>query len=201
MAPVFAPNAPAEDDTGYTTTFFPGTSVASEAQRVTVASGQTISDVVFAMVPAKTARVSGTVTDSHGAPAQGMLMISREEPGSVMSGIASGASIRPDGTFTFSNVPPGNYTIRARLMGQKPETGVAKLVVASVDITDLRLTTVPPSRATGRIIVDAGAAQGLASATLSVVATPLDPAPLDGGGRPRRGSPTISRSRLKRPQD
>jgi protocatechuate 3,4-dioxygenase beta subunit len=183
---VFAPGARAEDNSGYTTTFFPGTSAASEAQRLTIASGQTISDVVFAMVPAKTARVSGTVVDSHDHPAQGMLIISHEESGSVVSGFVTGASIRPDGTFTFAAVPPGEYTLRARLMGAKPETAVVKVAVAGVDVTDVWLTTVPLSSAAGRIVVDPAAAQSLASATLSVVATPVDPTPLDGGRAPAR---------------
>ena len=179
LRPILAPGGQADDESGYATTFFPGTVAASEAQRITVSSGQTISDVVFAMVTAKIASVSGTVVDSHGRPAQGMLMISRNESGSVMSGINMGAPIRPDGTFAFTNVTAGDYTLRARLTGPKPETATAKVAVAGVDITDLRLTAVPPSSATGRIVVDPAALQALTSATLSVVAAPMDPTTID----------------------
>jgi protocatechuate 3,4-dioxygenase beta subunit len=186
MMPVPAPGARAEDDAGYATTFFPGTSAASEAKRLTVVSGQTISDVIFAMVPAKTARVSGTVVDSHGRPASGILMISREESGSVMSGVNMSAPIRLDGTFTFANVTPGDYTLRARLNGPRPEAAAVKVAVAGEDISDVRLTTVPPSQASGRIVVDSAAAQSLSSAILSVVATPVNPAALDGGRVPAR---------------
>jgi hypothetical protein len=179
MMPVFTPGARADEESGYATTFFPGTVDAGGAQRLTVGSGQTISDVVFAMVTAKTARVSGTVVDSRGRPAQGMLMISRNETGTVMSGINMGAPIRPDGTFAFANLTAGDYTLRARLTGSKPETAVAKIAVAGVDLTDVRLTAVPPSSATGRIVVDPAALQSLASATLSVIAAPIEPTTMD----------------------
>jgi hypothetical protein len=180
MMPVLAPGARADDESGYATTFFPGTVAASEAQRLTVASGQTISDVVFAMVTAKVARLSGTVVDSHGRPAQGMLMISRNESGnSAMGGINMGAPIRPDGTFAFANLTAGDYTLQATLVGPKPETAVAKVAVAGVDITDVRLTALPPSSATGRIVVDPAALQSLASATLSVFAIAMNQAMFD----------------------
>ena len=184
MTPVLAPGAPADDETGYATTFFPGTSAATEAQRLTVVSGQTISDVAFAMVPAKTARISGTVVDSHGGRAQGMLMISRQESGTIGSGINMSVPIRPDGTFTFANVSPGDYTLRAMLTGSKRETAVVNVSVAGVDITDVALTTVPPSSATGRIVADPSASQSLASATLSVMAIPLEPSGFDPGRVP-----------------
>ncbi|HEY2904912.1 MAG TPA: carboxypeptidase-like regulatory domain-containing protein [Vicinamibacterales bacterium] len=186
MTPVMAPGAPADEETGYATTFFPGTSAASEAQRLTVAGGQTISDVAFAMVPAKTARVSGTVVDSHGGPAQGMLMISRHESGTIESGINMSVPIRPDGTFVLANLSPGDYTLRAMLMGPKREAAVVTVSVAGMDITDVALTTVPPSSATGRIIVDPSVSQTLASATLSVLATPMEPSGFDPGRVPAR---------------
>ncbi len=180
MMPVFTPGGRPDDESGYATTFFPGTVAAGEAQRLTVGSGQTISDVVFAMVTAKTARVSGTVVDSHGQPAQGMLMISRNDAGTFMSGINMAVSIQPDGTFAFANVTAGDYTLRARLTGAKPETSApVKVAVSGVDITDVRLTAVPPLSAAGRIVVDPAALQSLASATLSVIAAPIDPMPFE----------------------
>jgi hypothetical protein len=184
MTPVVAPGARADDETGYATTFFPGTSATNEAQRLTVGSGQTISDVAFAMVPAKVARVSGTAVDSHGRPAQGMVTLSRQQSGAVQSGFSMGAPIRPDGTFAFANLAPGDYTLRARLTGAKPEFADLNIAVAGVDLTDVRLITVPPSSATGRIVVDAAAAQLLASATLSVI--PVDPSGRNPGSVPAR---------------
>ncbi len=183
MMPVLAPGAPADEETGYATTFFPGTSAASEAQRLTVVSGQTISDIAFAMVPAKTARVSGTVVDSHGQPGQGMLMISRHESATIESGMNMMVTIRPDGTFAFANLTTGDYTLHARLNGPKPENAAVNVSVAGVDITDVALTTVPASSAIGRIVADATASQSMASATLSVIALPAEPNGFDFPGR------------------
>ncbi|HEV3139958.1 MAG TPA: carboxypeptidase-like regulatory domain-containing protein, partial [Vicinamibacterales bacterium] len=49
-----------DDRSGYAPTYFPGTPNVAEAQRVTVAVGQTITDLNMALIPTKLARVSGT---------------------------------------------------------------------------------------------------------------------------------------------
>jgi hypothetical protein len=56
------------DRNGYPLTYFPGTTNEAEAQRFTVAAGQTISDLAMALSPIKTARVEGTVVDVDGRP-------------------------------------------------------------------------------------------------------------------------------------
>src|SRR6185503_12954282 len=56
------------DRNGYPSTYFPGTTNEAEAQRFTVAAGQTISDLAMALSPIKTARVEGTVVDVDGRP-------------------------------------------------------------------------------------------------------------------------------------
>jgi hypothetical protein len=64
----FQPVAPGDDDRdGYAPTYYPGRTNPSDAQRVTLGLGQALSDVNFALVPARLARISGTAVDSKGA--------------------------------------------------------------------------------------------------------------------------------------
>ena len=63
---------PLESDTtqvlGYPPLFYPGVVEPTEAQRVKVGVGQEVGNIDFALVPARTARVSGTVVNAAGAP-------------------------------------------------------------------------------------------------------------------------------------
>src|SRR5439155_1324256 len=135
------------DRTGYPTTFFPGTQNAADAQRITIGAGQTVSDLVMAMSPIKTARVEGTLVDSRGRPMGGaILMIMQQTTG--FDGVMNGQSVRPDGTFTFASLPPGDYTLRTQPLPDQKETAVMKLTIGSEDVKDLRLVGVAPSTIT-----------------------------------------------------
>src|SRR5436190_4849785 len=56
------------DRSAYSPTYYPGTPNPGEAQRVTVAATQTVTGMSFALLPATSARISGTVVDSQGKP-------------------------------------------------------------------------------------------------------------------------------------
>ncbi len=168
------------DRTGYPTTFFPGTQNAADAQRITIGAGQTVSDLVMAMSPIKTARVEGTLVDSRGRPMGGaILMIMQQTTG--FDGVMNGQSVRPDGTFTFASLPPGDYTLRTQPLRDQKETAVMKLTIGSEDVKDLRLVGVPPSTITGRLVVDPAQAASLPSPmTFSIFATPMGGAMMGG---------------------
>ena len=143
------------DQTGYPQTYFPGTINVADAQRITVAAGQTISDVAMMLSAIKTARVEGSVVDSTGRPVTGAsLMLGQTTPGGGSSW--SGSSLRPDGTFVFASLAPGEYMLSIQPGQGAKETGSMKLTVGSEDIKDLRLVTAPPSTVSGRLIVDPG---------------------------------------------
>ena len=61
------PNA-AEGPLGYPGTYYPGVADVAQAQTVTVSLGQELSSVAFPLVPARLARISGTVMNSEGRP-------------------------------------------------------------------------------------------------------------------------------------
>ena len=52
-----------EDKTAYAPMYFPGTDNPAQAQRITLAVGQQLSDIVMALKPIRATRVSGTATD------------------------------------------------------------------------------------------------------------------------------------------
>ena len=56
---------------GYAPTYFPGTTTAPSAQRVTVAIGQEAQNTDFALAPVRLARISGIVMTSEGKPLEG----------------------------------------------------------------------------------------------------------------------------------
>jgi hypothetical protein len=176
----FGPGDPTSPHrTGYAPTFFPGTTDVANAQRFTLAANQTISDLVMALSPIKTARVEGTVVDSGGRSMAGVnLMLTKTTEGSGF--MSSGNSTQPDGTFTFTNIVPGEYVLRTQPSPGRKDVATMKLTVGSEDIKDLRLAASPPSLISGRVIVDPAQAQSLTVAAFTLVAT-VDDGPMLGG--------------------
>jgi len=156
------------DRAGYAPTYFPNTPNVAEAQRVTVAVGQTLSDLNIALSPTRLARVSGTAVDSEGKPLVSAIILMIQTTG--FSAAAAGANqVRPDGSFSIANVSPGDYILRAQgptgLAAAGAEVAQANVTVAGEDINGLRITGVKPSTVTGRVVVAGadtpGAARGL----------------------------------------
>lgn len=104
------------ETTSYAPTYYPGTQSAADAQRLAVAIGQEASSVDFALLPVRTARITGIVLDSEGKPVvNGMVMLLPREVGGLMMRIGSNAGrTNKDGAFTISNVAPGEYTLNVR---------------------------------------------------------------------------------------
>ena len=103
---------------GYAPTFYPGVIAPAEAQRVKVGVGQEAANIDFALVPARTSRVSGTVFNPGGAPLAGSRSHCRQrswgpEGGSVY-GPTNTATTGPDGRFSVNNVQAGEYVLAAR---------------------------------------------------------------------------------------
>ena len=56
------------DESGYATTYYPGTPDSTSATRLTIAAGQTVSDLTVALSPIHLAKITGTAFDSEGRP-------------------------------------------------------------------------------------------------------------------------------------
>jgi protocatechuate 3,4-dioxygenase beta subunit len=172
-----------EDRTAYAPMYFPGTENAAQAQRLTLAAGQEISDLVMALKPIRATRVTGTATTSDGRPFTGMVMAMSSGGGGVFTPPIPG-QVRPDGTFMISGLAPGEYTLRAQTFGPSgPEGEVATATITATgdDIADLHLVGAKLSVVSGRIVVDPAIASAQPTA-LSLMLMPVEPGMMMGIG-------------------
>jgi len=113
----------------YSAVYFPGTTIASDATVVSVRAGEERGSVDFTLSVVPTARVTGTVIGTDGAPSAGAVVQLEPEAnvsGDLMStllGMMGGSgrtTTGQDGTFALSGVTPGRYTLSARATPRRP---------------------------------------------------------------------------------
>ena len=192
-----------EPRSGYAATYYPGTANVGEAQRISLAAGQESSSADFALVPVRLARVSGIVIGSDGKPLEGAsvsaMPLNRELSGMLMQQNARSAK---DGSFTLSNVAPGDYTLQARsiqvftssqgdnvmvfrataMAGGDSESGSTPLSISGEDMTGVVLTTSKGGTATGHITFDGPRPASATSIRISAVPVDQTDGPVLGGG-------------------
>ena len=103
------------NNSGYAATYYPGTQNPGEAQRVSLALGQELSNADIQMQPVRLAKISGIAISSDGKPmsdAMVMLMPTMRDAMQFMPGGTSQTD--KDGNFTLSGVAPGEYTVQAQ---------------------------------------------------------------------------------------
>lgn len=164
-------------DQGYAPTYYPGTPAMSDAQRVTVALGQEVSGISFAMTPTRVARLSGRVTGGTPGDYEGFVSLSPEDTSSGL-GFGGGAGLQSDGTFEMTGVAPGRYVLRVQPRGNRRDedpVGLLSITVAGADLTGLVIPLLPPSRITGRIEFEGGAPADAQPSQVRVMPMPLDP--------------------------
>ena len=176
------------DRSGYAPTYYPGTANIGEAQRVTIELAQTKAGIDLVLTPTRLARIAGTATDSAGKPITNGTIIMAQAGGLGISTLFGG-QFRPDGSFTISNVAPGEYTIIAlgatttsSVLGATPEQVSANVTVAGEDINGLRLAGVKPSTVTGRVVLPQATPGAIRPETIQLTASPVRPMPFGGGG-------------------
>jgi hypothetical protein len=114
-------------DQGYAPTYYPGTPAMSDAQRVTVAVGQEVSGISFAMTPTRVARISGRVTGGKPGDYDGFVSLSPEDASGGMN-FSGGAGLQSDGTFEVTGVAPGRYNLRVTPRGTRRDEEPVGLV-------------------------------------------------------------------------
>ena len=89
--------------------------------------------------------IKGLVTDSStGLPISGVAITAT---GSYSGTVTTGA----DGTFVFTNVPPGSTTISASKNGYYTVSGTGVVVAGGMQFFNLQLSTAPPGATTGAL--------------------------------------------------
>ncbi len=165
---------------GYAPTYYPGTTHILEAQKVTIAVAQTVADVQIQLQTIRTARVSGSVSRTDGRTVtQGTVVATvKEDPLAA----PSVSMIRPDGTFTLSGLPPGDYTLVSAagdVFGGGLEMAIAEITLTGDDLAGVRLMGLKPVTVKGRIVTAPEAERALpamAAINLTIIAANPDEA-------------------------
>jgi hypothetical protein len=195
-----------QDATGYAPTFYPGTASVAEAQRVSVTVGAEASGVEFALLPVRTAKLSGIVVDAEGRPfTEGNVMVIQTMGGGVegMMFMAAGGPggmgrLGADGAFTISSVTPGEYALQARVRRTKPgsapapefgmpgegETGTVNVTVSGEDIAGLVIVASKGAKLSGHVTFEGSAPSSSRTENLRVFAQPSSGEPMMMFGGP-----------------
>jgi hypothetical protein len=164
------------DRVRYVPTYYPGTPVASEAQRVTVGPGQEVPGITIALARAATATVRGVVRAS-GQASLGPLafVIAREISGPQAYGETATAMAAGDGSFAIAGLLPGAYLVEARSPSGS-EFASMEVVVEGSDVAGVTLLLSKGATARGRIRFDTdNPPQGLRPSQVFVMPTFVDP--------------------------
>jgi hypothetical protein len=165
---------------GFAPTYFPGTGSVSEARRVAVRAGQDLTNISFALIPARLGRVAGRVTTSSGEPLTGgMLMVApRNDDLSIGPPNMTTAQIRPDGTFQTAGLAPGTYSVNVQDRNAMNGTGEVARVDVRVDgedVNDVFIVTGRGGVIRGRIVTDDGSVPPFKPGQVRLFLPPADP--------------------------
>jgi carboxypeptidase family protein len=168
---------------GYAATYFPGTPSEQQAEKVTVTLGSEITGISFALLPVRTAKITGTAVDSEGRPMTGAFVsiIETSGDGNFMMSFGGGNRVTESGHFTLTNVSPGEYTISAREMGpgrrdgEDSETAETKLIVSGEDISGVSLIGTKGGSIKGMVSFDTQQPGNIKPASVGMYVMPKDP--------------------------
>jgi protocatechuate 3,4-dioxygenase beta subunit len=155
-----------EQTMAYTQTYYPGTAGAADARRVAVGVGQKATNINFALMPGRTATVSGVAVDSLGRPIAGRnvgLVQDLLGPSGPMFMLSGNVTTAGDGAFAIKNVAPGQYKLRVQTMTDRLGPRVAGQEMASIplsvdgaDVTGVSLVTSVGWSLSGTVTTEGG---------------------------------------------
>jgi carboxypeptidase family protein len=161
------PNAPPETEEekiGFMTTYYPGTTDESAAQRVRVRAASETPGIEIRLGVGRLFRISGTVMDSQGSfVVRGNIQLTRRGGGSGSSSF--GSSTDPQGQFQMRNIPPGTYRLIVRpnfnpggpgAQAEPGEMANLPLTIAGADLDNVVVTTTPGVTITGQVDFEQG---------------------------------------------
>lgn len=176
-------NQPASESSG--PVYYPGTNMIGLASLISLEGGQSVSNLTILYLPSPLPGVHGVALNAANQPLQGIVGLMAT---SSLNGVRLGArttQANADGTFSFTNVAPGEYVVRATgLRGGDPrsqvimmpsEFGLQKIVVGDTTVGPVRVVTAPTARITGRVELEGSPSPEPSPYDFSVRATYADP--------------------------
>lgn len=174
-------NAPENQRTALAAAFHPDASSPQQAIWISAGAGQEVANVDVRLRRVPVRRVSGKVLLEDGKPAERFMVNTVDRNASIpflMSGRM--AMSREPGSFVLESVPPGSYTLMARLMGpQNPvmqRVAIAQVEVGDRDVEGVEIRFLPPFMLRGQIRVE-GPGAGEAKSRLGSMQVSLIPSP------------------------
>jgi hypothetical protein len=151
-------NAPGPSQ-GFAPTYFPGSPSLDAARPVVVKSAQETPGIEFSLARVAMGRLSGTVRDSTGQVLSGRGSVSVTRRGEDAVGFNRGSGVRPDGSFTIAEIPPGDYYVVANVyMGEAgpnvPREGAYVPVSVNGNDAVIDIQTNKGASVRGRVVVE-----------------------------------------------
>jgi hypothetical protein len=138
------------------------------------------------LLPVRSVRVSGTVSDSAGGPVKGAFVSAEIRMGTGAMSSRRGGMVGPDGTFSIAGLAPGDYVLRVSTnILAEGEAAAMPLTVGTSDITDVHIVTSKPTSVSGRVLVDPaelGTLKGSTFRLMTPAASPDETAVTGGAG-------------------
>jgi 5-hydroxyisourate hydrolase-like protein (transthyretin family) len=177
---------------GFRTTYFPGVTTAEAAQAVHIVAGIDALNSTFNLAAARTETISGVATDADGRPVLNPLIVLLPIDNGELRLMASvRATASPDGTFSFRDLPEGNYVVQGMVQSQTPAEnmfGAAHVSVAPAASKEPRPVALMLRRAAtvrGRVTFIGGApTPAPAGVVVFFQATDFSSGPVGGTGVP-----------------
>jgi protocatechuate 3,4-dioxygenase beta subunit len=174
---------------GYAPVYFPSSPRADEAVIVNLDLGVDTTGTHMVFTRSRVSRITGLVMNSAGMPLTGVVRLatSQRSGGTALDMVE--AAIGPNGGFTITNVPPGDYVVQAEGVLPRderaddappaapergPEFGMQFVSVREGDPAPIIITTAPPSTVSGRVGVFGRPADYETDMTVELLPADLD---------------------------
>jgi hypothetical protein len=133
--------------------FHPGTATIGEALPVHVERGRDTTAVDVTFVATRGGRIQGFAVDAAGQPVKSPVVLVDSHRSGFPAPAHRTAAVAADGSFAFSNVPPGDYVVQATVGSEsRPEQfGMQYVTVTDGEAPPLVIRTLPGSKVRGRI--------------------------------------------------
>lgn len=159
--------------TALVSAFYPDAGTPQEAVPVSVDAGQEASNVDIRLRRTPVRRVSGRVLLENGQPAERFTVMKIGRDAALESTLSEHVQIgREPGVFVLESVPPGSYTLIARLLDNPNpivrQTAVAEINVGDSDVEGVELRLHPPSILRGQLRVEGPGAEEARSQLRSI---------------------------------